>query len=126
MNRENYGRQTAAGMYLAQKSVLEVSQMLLAEGVAPDQAAELAQTYYQQHLFRRELANKKKLKESGMYRLVGMVLIAGSIFVSFLFYLVIDDGNSFIAYYGAFFSGLLALGKGIVDKRTAKAALKQA
>jgi hypothetical protein len=126
MYRETYGRQTAAVMYLAQQSALEVSQMLLAEGATPDQAAELAQTYYQQHLFRLELANQKKLKESGMYRLVGIVLIAGSIFLSFLFYLLIDDGGSFVAYYGAFFSGVLALGKGILDKRHAQAALNQA
>ena len=80
MYREKYGRQTAAAMYHAHKPASEVIQMLLTEGASDSQAAELAQTYYQQHLYRFSLATKKKLKAARMYRLVGIVFLAGSVF----------------------------------------------
>jgi hypothetical protein len=125
MYREKYGRQTAAAMYRVNKPTEEVAQMLLAEGAAPEQAAELAHTYYQQHLSRGIIASKKRLKEARMYQTVGLVLAGSSLFLSFLTYLLLDDGGSFIGFYGLLAVGLLALTKGRLDKRSAAAALKQ-
>jgi hypothetical protein len=125
MYREKYGRQTAAAMYQVNKPVAGVAQMLLAEGATAEQAPALAQTYYQQHLSRGILATKKKLKEASMYQIVGVVLAGGSLFLSFLTYLLLDDGGSFIGFYGLLTVGLLALLKGRLDKRSAEAALKQ-
>lgn len=126
MYRENYGRQTAATMYLAQKPTAEVQQMLVAEGATPEQAEELAQTYYKQHLFRLYQAAKKKVETSRMYQLSGMVLIAASIFLSFVSYVMIDYQGSFIAFYGLAIWGVIALVKGTLDRRNAEQALEQA
>ena len=123
MYREQYGRQTAAAMYQVGRPFEEVAQMLAAEGATAEQAGELADTYYQQYRYRQVIANKKKLKESKIYRLVGLVFVVGSLLLSFLTYLLIGDGQSFLVYYGLISIGSIASAKGLLDEKAAKAAL---
>ena len=100
--------------------------MVVAEGAAPEEAEALAREYYASYLFVRTTASRAKRKTANMLIPIGAVVAAGSVALSCLMYLLIDDeAGSFIGYYGLLAAGLIALFKGVVDKRQAEAELKQ-
>ncbi|MDB5270776.1 MAG: hypothetical protein JWP58_3816 [Hymenobacter sp.] len=113
MYRAKYAQQAAVRMYYDQQPVAAVAQMVVAEGAAPEEAEALAREYYASYLFVRTTASRAKRKTANMLIPIGAVVAAGSVSLSFLMYLLIDDG------------GLIALFKGVVDKRQAEAELKQ-
>jgi hypothetical protein len=126
MYRAQYAQKTAVHMYFAQQPVTAVVEMIIAEGAEPEQAKELAKTYYLDYAFLRRTASLRQHKQAGMYRTIGLVFVLGSFVLSSLTYLLFDDEQgSFIAYYGLLAFGVLALGKGMLDKRQAEAQLQQ-
>jgi|GEM_PF-6099961 len=120
MYRERYAQKTAVAMYYAQRPYEEVLDMILAEGAPEAQAAALAKTYYQDYLSLCTANSKQKRKAAGMFLTVGIVFVAGSVLLSFLMYLLIDDGHSFIGFYGVMLLGLGAIVKGLLDQRAAE------
>ena len=126
MYRAQYAQKTAVQIYLSQQPRSAVVEMILAEGAPPEQAEELAKKYYLDYLFLRQTESQRQRKQAGMYRLIGLVFILGSFVLSCLTYLLLDDEQgSFIGYYGLLAFGMLALGKGLLDKRQAETTLQQ-
>jgi hypothetical protein len=126
MYREKYGKKTAASMFAQGHSKAEVERMLVEEGAIPEQVAALATKYYKTHILLRADASRRRQKQAGMFITVGIVFAVGSLLLSALTYLLIDDGQSFVAYYGILAFGLMAIVKGVLDKRSALTELNQA
>lgn len=126
MYRAKYAQQAAVRMYYNQESVEAVVQMVVAEGATPEEAEGLARKYYASYLFVRTTASQAKRKTANMLIPIGAVVAVGSVVLSCLMYLLIDDEKgSFIGYYGLLAIGLIALIKGLVDKRQAEVELQQ-
>lgn len=126
MYREKYGRKTALAMYAQAQPRVAIEKMLVEEGASPDQAISLADKYYQSHLLMQIEDARRQQKQAGMYITVGVVFAVGSVVLSCLSYLLIDDGGSYIAYYGVLAFGVLAIIKGVVDKQRANRTGQQA
>jgi hypothetical protein len=119
MYREKYGKKTALIMYAQEKPRATVENMLVEEGASPEQVPGLAAKYYQTYLLMQIEDGRRQQKQAGMYITVGVVFAVGSIVLSGLSYLLIDDGGSYVAYYGVLAFGILAIVKGITDKQRA-------
>jgi UDP-N-acetylmuramyl pentapeptide phosphotransferase/UDP-N-acetylglucosamine-1-phosphate transferase len=126
MYREKYAKSTAINLFRQGKPLTEVVQMLVVEGASPEQATPLAHKYYQTYALLRVEDSKRKRKQAGMFKTIGLVFTLGSLVLSILSYLLIDDGGSFIGYYGVLGFGLLLWLKGVLDTRAAATELQQA
>ncbi len=124
MYRAQYAEKAALRMYHEQQPLAAVAQMVVAEGASPEEAAALAREYYAGYLFVRKTGIQAKRKTANMLIPIGAVLAVGSLALSVLMYLIIDDEQgSYISYYGLLAAGLIALTKGLLDKRQAEAEL---
>ncbi|WP_156176382.1 hypothetical protein [Hymenobacter terrenus] len=86
----------------------------------------LARAYYDDYQTVRLAAARAQRKRADLFLAVGAVLVAASVFLSCMTYLMSDNEEGlFVGFYGLLGLGLFALLKGTVDKHRAKTELQR-
>ncbi|MDO7849705.1 hypothetical protein Q5H92_25305 [Hymenobacter sp. M29] len=113
--REQYAKREAIYMYARGRHKEEVIAMLKREG-AGESAKEFGESYLEDYVFIKQQQRKKTQKSANIYRIVGIVFLAGTLAYGLLTYWALGNG-SYVVFTGLAIAGIALLIKGLVDQR---------